>query len=188
MVFRRINTFFLWRSCLQFVEWVCPICFVWGKYSVFPDISASDSQLILELHYIYPFSFRYNVQYDQTLAVSTLIVLASGAGGPGFNPQTRIASYQRRYTNGTSSPLTNVMVKIWDRNPSKSEVIGRCGGDEKTEWSRRSDRSWTLKKVLILYSNCKGSKPQDRYDNKMFDTESYESEKWRGFLQLIRWV
>ena len=27
----------------------------------------------------------------------------------------------------------NVMDKIWDRNPSKSEVIGRCGGDEKTE-------------------------------------------------------
>jgi len=24
------------------------------------------------------------------------------------------------------------MDKIWDRNPSKSEVIGRCGGDEKT--------------------------------------------------------
>jgi len=25
-----------------------------------------------------------------------------------------------------------VMDKIWDRNPSKSEVIGRFGGDEKT--------------------------------------------------------
>ena len=23
------------------------------------------------------------------------------------------------------------MDKIWDRNPSNSEVIGRCGGDEK---------------------------------------------------------
>ena len=23
------------------------------------------------------------------------------------------------------------MDKIWDRNPSKSEVIGRCDGDEK---------------------------------------------------------
>jgi len=23
------------------------------------------------------------------------------------------------------------MDKIWDRNPSKSEVTGRCGGDEK---------------------------------------------------------
>jgi len=25
------------------------------------------------------------------------------------------------------------MDNIWYRNPSKSEVIGRCGGDEKTE-------------------------------------------------------
>ena len=24
------------------------------------------------------------------------------------------------------------MDKIWDRNPLKSDVIGRCGGDEKT--------------------------------------------------------
>ena len=38
------------------------------------------------------------------------------------------------------------MDKIWDRNPSKSEVIGRCGGDEKTEWPRRTDKSQTLKK------------------------------------------
>jgi len=26
-----------------------------------------------------------------------------------------------------------LMDKIWDRNPSKSEDIGRCGGDEKNE-------------------------------------------------------
>jgi len=25
------------------------------------------------------------------------------------------------------------MDKIWDRKPLKSEVIGRCGGDEKNE-------------------------------------------------------
>jgi len=30
------------------------------------------------------------------------------------------------------------MDKIWDRNPSKSEVIGRCGGDETNEWPRRT--------------------------------------------------
>ena len=29
----------------------------------------------------------------------------SSAGGPGFNPQSKTASYQRRYTNGTSSSL-----------------------------------------------------------------------------------
>ena len=33
------------------------------------------------------------------------IVLASSAGGPGFNPQSTTASYQRRYKNGTSSAL-----------------------------------------------------------------------------------
>ena len=32
-------------------------------------------------------------------------VLPSSAGGPGFNPLTRTASYQRRYKNGTSSSL-----------------------------------------------------------------------------------
>ena len=38
------------------------------------------------------------------------------------------------------------MDKIWYRNPSKSEVIGCCGGDEKTEWPRRTDKSRALKK------------------------------------------
>ena len=38
------------------------------------------------------------------------------------------------------------MDKIWDRNPSKSEVIGRCGGDKKTEWPRRTGKSQILKK------------------------------------------
>ena len=33
------------------------------------------------------------------------IVLASSAGGPGFNPQSRTASYHRRYKNGTRSAL-----------------------------------------------------------------------------------
>ena len=81
-------------------------------------------------------------------------MLASSAGGPGFDPLSRTASYQRRYKNGTSSSLVwhstlkkgnsgsfsrikivkkNVMDKIWDGNPSKLEVIGRCGGDEKNE-------------------------------------------------------
>ena len=32
-------------------------------------------------------------------------VLASSAGSPGFNPQSRTASYQRRYKNGTSRSL-----------------------------------------------------------------------------------
>ena len=31
------------------------------------------------------------------------------------------------------------MDKIWYRK--KSEVIGRCGGDEKNEWPRSTDKS-----------------------------------------------
>ena len=42
------------------------------------------------------------------------------------------------------------MDKIWDRNPSKSEIIGHCGGDEKTERPRRTDKSRTLK----TQTNC----------------------------------
>ena len=37
-------------------------------------------------------------------------------------------------------------IKSGIENPSKSEVIGRCGGDGKTEWPRRTDKSRTLKK------------------------------------------
>jgi len=36
------------------------------------------------------------------------------------------------------------MNRIWDRNPSKSVVIGRCGGYEKSEWPSRSDSSRML--------------------------------------------
>ena len=47
------------------------------------------------------------------------------------------------------------MDNIWYENPSKSEVIGRCGGDEKTEWLHRTDKSRTLNfflgKVIIYY-------------------------------------
>ena len=41
------------------------------------------------------------------------------------------------------------MDKIWDRKSfEKSEVIGRCGGDEKNphEWLHRTDKSRMLKK------------------------------------------
>ena len=37
------------------------------------------------------------------------------------------------------------MDKIWYRYPSKLEVIDRCGGDEKTEWPHRTNKSRTLK-------------------------------------------
>ena len=38
------------------------------------------------------------------------------------------------------------MDKIWYENPSKSEVIGRCGGDEKTN-DHAEPTSRTLKKT-----------------------------------------
>ena len=41
------------------------------------------------------------------------------------------------------------MDKIWYRNPSKSEVIGRCGGDEKNEWPRSTDKS----QMLIFFNH-----------------------------------
>ena len=37
-------------------------------------------------------------------------------------------------------------------NPSKSEVIGRCGGDEQPEWPRRTDKGRTLKKEVLCGS------------------------------------
>jgi len=45
------------------------------------------------------------------------------------------------------------MDKIWYRNPSKSEVVDRCGGDVKTEWPRRTHKGRTLKnkQTSLLY-------------------------------------
>ena len=54
------------------------------------------------------------------------------------------------------------MDKIWYKNPSKSEFIGRCGVDEKPECPRRTDKSRTLKKgkqtMLVLHSEFKVSR------------------------------
>ena len=40
-------------------------------------------------------------------------------------------------------------IKSGIENPSKSEVFGRCGGDEKHEWPRSTDKSRTLKKFSV---------------------------------------
>ena len=42
------------------------------------------------------------------------------------------------------------MDKIWDRNPSTSEVIGRCGGNEKNEWSPSTDKRRNAKKFKMI--------------------------------------
>ena len=46
------------------------------------------------------------------------------------------------------------MDKIWDRNPSKSEIIGHCGGDDKNEWSRLTDKSQKLRKKHTKKTPC----------------------------------
>ena len=72
------------------------------------NVLLSDSMLILHV--------KVNAQYVVNKLVFILLwvpppcepsgrVLASSAGGPGFNPQSRTVSYQRRCKNGTSSAL-----------------------------------------------------------------------------------
>ena len=41
------------------------------------------------------------------------------------------------------------MDNIWDRNPSKSKVIGRCVRDEKAEWPRRTDKVESYKNAFV---------------------------------------
>jgi len=43
------------------------------------------------------------------------------------------------------------MDKIWDRDPSKSEVIGHCSGNEKTEWPPRTDKVKNKTKKTLRY-------------------------------------
>ena len=51
------------------------------------------------------------------------------------------------------------MVKIWDGNPSKSEIIGRCGGDEKkndnaepTKTNKTKQTNKTTQKTVQILS------------------------------------
>ena len=39
------------------------------------------------------------------------------------------------------------MDKIWDRNPSKSEVIGRCGEDEEEKMTTQNRQKSNAKKT-----------------------------------------
>ena len=49
------------------------------------------------------------------------------------------------------------MDKICDRNPSKSEVIGRCGGDEKKRMTTQNRKSRTLKNKKISPMSTKSN-------------------------------
>ena len=45
------------------------------------------------------------------------------------------------------------MDKIWYRNPSKLKFMGFCGGDEKPEWPRRTDKSRTKEMLNWLLTS-----------------------------------
>ena len=87
-------------------------------------------------------------------------LMASSVGGPGFNPQSRTASYQRPYENGISSSL------VW-HSTLKREVLALSqelrsvieilrsrrslavvAGMKKPEWPRRTDKCRTLKRIV----------------------------------------
>ena len=50
-------------------------------------------------------------------------VLASSAGGPGFNPQSRTASFQRRYKNGTNQQFPCLALNIEKGNTGSFSII-----------------------------------------------------------------
>ena len=51
------------------------------------------------------------------------------------------------------------MDKIWYRNPSKSEIIGRCGGDEKTRMTtqNRQKSNTKISKTKLHVKKCSTS-------------------------------
>ena len=57
------------------------------------------------------------------------------------------------------------MDKIWDENPSMSDVIGRCGGDEKTKWPHRKENKRTLKTMYL--GKCLSLLGKTRKDTSM---------------------
>ena len=58
------------------------------------------------------------------------------------------------------------MDKIWDRNPSKSVVIGRCGGDENKQMTTRNRQK----------SNAKNKNEYTEVNHLNF---SLKSENWQ---------
>ena len=53
------------------------------------------------------------------------------------------------------------MDKIWDRNISKSEVIGRCVGVETTEWPRRTESNNIFSLSIYGYPQTKNTTVSD---------------------------
>ena len=70
-------------------------------------------------------------------------VLASSAGGPGFNPKSRTVSYQRHYKNGTNSSLVQhstfngkywLLWQGWKKNSNAKKVLRKCCGQMVPLW------------------------------------------------------
>jgi len=88
------------------------------------------------------------------------------------------------------------MDKIWYRNPSKLEVIGRGGGYEKNEWPRSSDKSRTLKQnttVDLLYIVQRGDRDiEARWDRQGETLQSFvlvlTTSNWPTTLSALRYT
>ena len=97
-------------------------------------------------------------------------VLASSAGGTGFNPQSRTASYQRHYKNGTRQfPCTalniemgnsgsfsrikiliNVIDKFWDRQSFEVRSFAVVAGMKKRITTQNRQKSNAKKKTTSI--------------------------------------
>jgi len=77
------------------------------------------------------------------------------------------------------------MDKIWDRNPLKSEVIGRYGGDEKRMTMQKRQKSNAKKNTHALFQcNMKG------YSTSMVDSHEYShaSHYIRPLPFVLQWL
>ena len=84
------------------------------------------------------------------------------------------------------------MDKIWDRKSSMSEFIGRCGGDEKIEWPRRTDKSRTLNLFLKIHNflSLLYVKGYNLHSDKIFYEKVLLSKCWQVLCQLwyVSWI
>ena len=108
-------------------------------------------------------------------------VLALSAGGSGFNPKTRTASYQRRYKNGTSSSLVQ-------HSTLKSKILALSQelrlDIKKKEWIASGMeilRSW---KTLALVAGMKTQKMQNNITD--FQISTLPAPKLRGMF--VSWL
>ena len=64
------------------------------------------------------------------------------------------------------------MNKIWERNPSKLEIIGRCGGDEQT--NAQAEPTKSNAKNPLSWTQCLSLLPNLLSDLLSLDADSSE--------------